>query len=67
MLPPPRKDTNFVHTSLKTEDIHGCGVGTKGLGNFHTRERKDIRLINKNYDIEGSEVGSLRKSPDTKR
>ncbi len=43
VLPPPRKDQNFVNKSLKTEDIHGCAIGTKGLGNFHTRIRKDIR------------------------
>lgn len=30
VLPPPRKDPNFQHTSLNTKDIHGCQSGTKG-------------------------------------
>ena len=46
VLPPPRKDENFLNTSLNTKDIHGCKVGTKGLGNFHTRERRAIRQTN---------------------
>ena len=37
VLPPPRLDKNFTATSLKTSDIHGCAIGTKRLGSFHTR------------------------------
>lgn len=40
VLPPARQDKNFVNTSLTTVDIHGCRIGTKGLGNFHTRDRR---------------------------
>jgi len=29
VLPPARKDLNFVATSLKTSDILGCSIGTK--------------------------------------
>lgn len=54
VLPPPRKDFNFVNTSLNTKDIHGCKVGTKGLGNFHTRERRAIRETNQISDIFGA-------------
>lgn len=56
-----------MHKSLKTDDIHGCAIGTKGLHNFHTRIRKDIRNPNTNDDIIGSNCGSLRKAPVTKR
>lgn len=40
VLPPARKDENFLNTALTTTDIHGCKIGTKGLGNFHTRVRR---------------------------
>jgi len=29
VLPPPRQDVNFMATSLKTDDILGCAIGTK--------------------------------------
>ena len=40
--------------SLTTSDIHGCKSGTKRLGNFHNRERRQIRDITNNVDIFGS-------------
>jgi len=67
VLPPARTDLNFMNKALKTDDIHGCHVGTKGAHNFHTRERRDIRNPNTNDDIIGSKCGSLRRAPDTKR
>lgn len=67
VLPPPRQDTNFVATSLKTTDIHGCAIGTKGLGNFHTRERRAYKKTNITSDIFGAEPGSLKKCPVTIR
>lgn len=67
VLPPPRKDENFMNTSLTTQDIHGCKIGTKGLGNFHTRERRAVRETNKIGDIIGSQPDSLKKCPQTKR
>lgn len=54
VLPPPRQDQNFTATSLKTEDIHGCAIGTKGLGNFHTRERRGYKNTNITSDIIGA-------------
>jgi hypothetical protein len=53
--------------SLTTSDIHGCRIGTKRLGNFHSRERRQIREIANNTDIYGSNAGSLRKGPNTIR
>jgi hypothetical protein len=53
--------------SLTTNDIHGCKIGTKRLGNFHSRERRQIRDITNNTDIYGSNAGSLRKGPNTIR
>lgn len=67
VLPPPRKDLSFVNTSLTTKDIMGCAVGTKGLGNFHSRERRAIKQINQTSDIFGAQPGSLKKAPVTKR
>tara|TARA_B100000780_G_C21073305_1_gene431977 strand:- start:386 stop:754 length:369 start_codon:yes stop_codon:yes gene_type:complete len=67
VLPPPRKDENFLATSLKTTDIHGCAIGTKGLGNFHTRIRRDHKETNLTADIVGCYTGSLKKGPETVR
>jgi len=53
--------------SLTTSDILGCKIGTKRLGNFHSRERRQIREIANNTDIYGSNAGSLRKGPNTIR
>ena len=63
VLPPARLDQNFTNTSLNTTDIHGCRIGTKGLGNFHTRERRAFRETNKKNDIIGAEPDSLKKCP----
>ena len=46
VLPPARQDKNFMNTSLTTTDIHGCKIGTKRHGNFHTRERRAYRVTN---------------------
>ena len=67
VLPPARQDKNFVNTSLTTTDIHGCRIGTKGLGNFHTRDRRSYRDTNKKSDIIGAEPDSLKKCPQTLR
>lgn len=53
-LPPKRMDKNFQQISLTTNDIQGCAAGTGNLGNFHTRDRKDIREINLTKDIVGA-------------
>lgn len=66
-LPPPRKDTNFVNTSLTTTDIHGCKTSTKGLGSFHTRERREVKKTNITSDIFGAQPDTLKKSPTTTR
>lgn len=67
VLPPPRKDQNFQATSLQTTDIHGCAIGTKGLGNFHTRIRREYKNTNITQDILGCYTGSLKKGPETIR
>jgi len=59
VLPPPRKDENFLATSLKTNDILGCATTTKGLGNFHTRIRREYKNTNITSDIIGCYTGSL--------
>ena len=66
-LPPARKDENYLKTSLKTEDIHMCSIGTKKLGNFHTRQRREFKQTNITSDIFGSNSGSLKKAPITNR
>jgi len=52
---------------LKTDDIHMCSIGTKGLGNFHTRERREYKNTNHTEDIGGAQTGSLKKGPTTVR
>jgi len=44
-----------------------CAIGTKGLGNFHTRERRHYKTTNQMEDINGANSGSLKKGPETKR
>ena len=67
VLPKPREDPNFQAKSLKTDDIHGCKIGTRGLGNFHNRERREIKETNRTEDIFGAKPGSLKKGPTTTR
>lgn len=67
VLPPQRTDKNFLASSLTTSDILGCTSGTKGLGNFHNRQRKDWRSINNTKDIPGAQPNTLKKGPVTKR
>jgi hypothetical protein len=67
VLPPARKDENFQKTSLQTHDIHGCATSTRGLGSFHTRERRGWRDTNTTADIVGAQPNTLKKSPDTIR
>jgi|LakMenEpi03Aug12_release.lakeMendotaPanAssembly.Ray.scaffolds.fasta_scaffold874738_1 hypothetical protein len=62
VLPPARKDEEFLATSLKTKDILGCNTGTKILGNFHSRLRRDIKKTNDTSDVIGAQSGSLKKS-----
>ena len=54
-------------TSLKTSDIHGCAIGTRGLGNFHDRTRRSYLKTNETADIFGAKPGSLKKGPTTTR
>mmetsp|Transcript_9374 Transcript_9374/g.14265 ORF Transcript_9374/g.14265 Transcript_9374/m.14265 type:complete len:122 (+) Transcript_9374:652-1017(+) len=67
VLPPPRQDKSYIDAALKTKDILGCAVSTKGLGNFHSRERRGFKNTNITTDIVGAQPGSLKKSPDTQR
>jgi hypothetical protein len=52
---------------MKTEDILGCKIGTRGLGNFHSRDRRGYLDTNKTKDIFGANTGSLLKGPVTNR
>ena len=67
VLPPARTDERFKCTTLTTSDIHGCKIGTKGLGNFHNRARRGYRVTNEKNDIIGAQPDSLKKCPQTKR
>ena len=58
---PLRNDPFYSATSLKTNDIMGCQTGTKGLGNFHTRTREQIRDFRTIDDIPGALSGSLKR------
>lgn len=56
-----------VSSTLTTGDIKGAQSSTKDKGSFSTRKRKDFRDINQTADIEGSQVGTLKKGPVTQR
>ena len=47
--------------SLRSRDIHLNKPGSKKLGNFHTMDRRDVREIGNNLDINGSTPGTLIK------
>jgi hypothetical protein len=66
-LPPARQDKEFQATSLKTMDILGCATNTKGIGSFHTRERRGYMNTNITSDIIGAQPNSLKKAPVTLR
>jgi hypothetical protein len=36
------------------KDIPGTVVGSKTIGNFHSRDRKEYREINKTEDVPGA-------------
>ena len=44
-----------------------CATMTKGLGNFHTRERRAYLNTNITSDIVGAQPSTVKKSPDTIR
>lgn len=46
---------------MSTKDIHGNNIGSATHGNFHSRERRQVRQIGNNQDIAGSNPGSLIK------
>jgi len=47
---------------MRVNDIQGTEVGSKTAGNFHSKSRKDCRNTNSLRDIDGTEVGSFKKS-----
>ena len=55
------RKTQVGYGALDSSDIQGNKVGSKTLGNFHTRIRKDVKVIGRNDDIIGSNPGSLVK------
>ena len=67
MLPPERTKPEFQGKSLQTNDIHGCAVSTKGLGNFHTRKRRAFLTTNVTEDIQGAQPDTVKKAPVTLR
>jgi hypothetical protein len=45
---------------MQSADIKGNKPGSRNLGNFHSRERKEFRKTGQNGDIVGTNVGSLQ-------
>lgn len=54
-----RKNQEDKDRYMTSKDILGCQIGTRTLGNFHSRERRQVREIGRNEDIVGSKPGSL--------
>jgi len=48
-----------MERNLKSRDIKGNNPGSSVLGNFHSRERRQIREVNYSKDIQGSVPGTL--------
>ena len=56
-----------LSTDLNTDDIYGTKPGTKGVRAFKFHKRHDVRQTNKWDDIQGTQVGTLKKAPSTNR
>ena len=52
---PRRSNKDECDNSLNSKDIHLNSAGSRMLGNFHTKIRKDFFRIGKNDDIKGSQ------------
>ena len=53
--------------NLDVTDIDGTKPGSKGVRAFNHYQRREVRPANKTDDINGTQVGSLKKAPATKR
>ena len=49
-----RTNKEEAEKNLNSRDIVGNNPGSKTLGNFHSRERRQVREIGQNGDIVGS-------------
>lgn len=52
---------------LEVRDIPGTAVGSKRLGNFHSRDRQHFRDTNNIGDVAGAQASTLKKGISTKR
>lgn len=53
-----RTNPEEIDKSLKCRDILGNNPGATRVGAFHTRERKDVRPVGRNDDIDGTQAGT---------
>ena len=54
-----RKNEQDAGRNLNFRDVQGNTCNTRSLGNFHNRERRQVRDPVKNDDIFGTQCGSL--------
>ena len=52
---------------LEVRDIPGTAVGSRRLGNFHSRDRQHFRDTNNIGDVPGAKASTLKKGIQTKR
>ena len=64
---PERKIGNFIDGCLKVDDIHGTKAGSKRLGVFHSKTRKDFIDPNDISDINGAKCNTIKRGITTNR
>lgn len=63
----PTRTTGGFFDGLQIADIPGTAVGSRRVGNFHNKERSHFRQTNDIKEIEGAQVGTLKRGVSTQR
>lgn len=63
----PERFNGGYFSGLEVKDIPGTAVGSKRLGNFHSRERQHFRDTNNIGEIEGAQSSTIKRGVSSKR
>ena len=63
----PERTRGGFFDGLKIGDIPGTAVGSRRLGNFHSRDRQHFRDTNNIAEVSGAQAGTLKKGVQSTR
>ncbi|CDW75394.1 UNKNOWN [Stylonychia lemnae] len=63
----PERLNGGYFSGLEVKDIPGTAVGSKRLGNFHSKERKHFRDTNNIGEIEGAQASTIKRGVSSQR